>query len=444
MTDTPADRDQLERELAYWKQEYNVLGAGLARMQEAQSRAAREALRKGMVAELISAAYRIASQDLAAETIGAPILATITNKFCDRGAFLREDPAGSGSFVVEHALGLAAGARLLLEAPPAFLYTAANHAGEPPAAALTALIGVPYVLWAYDAGSGRALLLGNQKESNIHRPFEASDQELVASALTVYIDILLRKLAEATLRQAKAEAEEANAVRARFLAILSHELRTPLNAIIGFSELLLERGPRDLQPHHQEEYTRQILDAGRSLLALVKDILDFSSFSNAPPRLQRDWMPVSQLLHTASRAFAAEVATRGINVVLLPPAPHLQIEIDYDRFRQILSNLLGNAIKFTPAGGQVEISCRNGPESVDIIIRDTGIGMRPQDIPRALEPFVQLENMRRHSVPGTGLGLPIAKQLIEAHGGQLIIDSVYGEGTTVTIALPHAAAGPVV
>jgi signal transduction histidine kinase len=433
------DRDQLLRELAFWKQEYDALGARLLRAQDAQSRASREARRSRMVADLISEAHRISNLDLAAEAIGERMLAKIVESFCERGVLLKEDPNAPGAFVVEHAIGLPAGQRLTLPNPPAFLFTASDRPPEPPAAALAGLLGVPFVLWAYEGASGRALLLGNQTESNIRRPFEAGDQELIRSALTVYIDILLRILAEATLRQAKVAAEEANAVRARFLAILSHELRTPLNAIIGFSELLLQTGTRAPAPPQREEFARQILDAGRALLALVKDILDFSSFSNARPRLRRDWVPVGQILESMKRAFAAESALRGIDVTLEPPDPTLLISIDYDRFRQILANLIGNAIKFTAMGGRVDIAGREIPgQGAAITIRDNGVGMRPEDIPRALEPFVQLENMRRHSIPGTGLGLPIAKQLVEAHQGQLTIESTYGEGTCITILLPEA------
>jgi len=436
-----ADRAQLERELAFWKQEYDALGARLLRAQEAQSRSAREARRSRMVADLIGEAHRISNLDITADAIGEPILAKIIQTFCDRGALLKENDERRGHFTVEHALGLPGGGGLHLEEPPAFFFTASNRPAGAPAGPLTELLGVPFVLWAYEPASGRALLLGNQTESNIRRPFEVGDQELISNALTVYIDILLRKLAETTLLQAKAAAEEANAVRARFLAILSHELRTPLNAVIGFSELLLQTGPRAPVPQQREEFARQILDAGRSLLALVKDILDFSSFSNSKPRLRRDWVPIGQMLQNIKRAFAAETATRGISVVLSPPDPRLLVLIDYDRFRQILSNLLSNALKFTPMGGLVELSAQviEGT-GVAIVVRDNGVGMRPEDIPRALEPFVQLENMRRHSIPGTGLGLPIAKQLIESHHGELIIESVEGEGTTVTILLPENSA----
>jgi signal transduction histidine kinase len=427
--------ERLERELQYYQREYNEIGARLLRLQEEQSRASREARRSRIVARLIRGAYQIVNRDMPAEAIGEPLLASIADtSVCDRAAFLTEDPAVPGRFVIEHGLGPKVGARVTLEQPPSFLYTASGQKAGAAGEALAALLGVPYLLWAYEPVSRRALLLGNHTEGNIHRPFEASDQELVEGALSVYIDVLLRKLAETTLRQAATAAEEASNARARFLATLSHELRTPLNAIIGFSELLLDNGTR---PPEREEFARQILDAGQSLLSLVRDILDFSSLSNAVPRLQLDWVPVGQLLHASVRAFAAESASRGITVELLPVLPRLQTFIDYDRFRQILSNLLGNAIKFTPAGGKIAISARiTTRDRVEIAVCDSGIGMQPEDIPRALEPFVQLENTLSRRFPGTGLGLPIAKQLTEAHQGKLVINSVDGRGTTVMVILP--------
>jgi len=119
----------------------------------------------------------------------------------------------------------------------------------------------------------------------------------------------------------------------------------------------------------------------------------------------------------------------------------LQAAIDYDKFRQILANLLGNALKFTPSGGRVVISALvTDPGEVQISIQDTGTGIQPEDIARVLEPFVQLETPSRHNMQGAGLGLPIAKQLVEAHDGRLSIESVFGQGTTVTVTLPASSA----
>ncbi len=438
---TDPDLQLLERELAYYRRECNDIGGRLLRLQEEQSRTAREARRARTVAHLIREAYQLANRDIAADHIGEPILSAIADiSVCDRAAFLLEDAHEPGRFQVEHAIGVARGAGVTIGHPPAFLYTASGLASGQTAEALTALLGVPYLLWAYDPASRRALLLGSHSESNLHRAFEPGDQELVQGALSVYVDVLLRKLAETTLRQAKTAAEEANDARARFLATLTHELRTPLNAVIGFSELLLDSGPRAPDHDQRHEFAGEILDAGQRLLLLVNDILDYSSLSHAAPKLRLGWVPAAQLLQAAVRAFAADSAARALDVGLKPGGPDIELLIDYDRFRQILNNLIGNAVKFTQPGGRVVVTAELGhDDAARIVVRDSGIGMRPDDIPRALEPFVQLENMLRRRFRGTGLGLPIAKQLAEAHGGALTISSTHGEGTEVIVTLPRGS-----
>ncbi|MDE8344551.1 MAG: HAMP domain-containing sensor histidine kinase [Acidocella sp.] len=443
MNSETADRaEQLELELQFYRDEYNEIGARLLRLQEQQSRVSREARRSKIVARLIRDAYQVVNQDIAPGQIGDTVLVMLLDtSFCDRAAFLKEDPAAPGVFTVEHIIGAPRPEPLTLGSVPEFLFTASGKPAPPPAALLGEAIGLNFILWAYDPGSGRALLLGNQLEGNIRRPFEAGDEEFVSVALAVYIDVLLRKQAELTLQRARQTAEDANNSRARFLANLSHELRTPLNSIIGFSELLLETGTRAPPAAQREEFTRQILDAGRSLLSLAKDILDFSSLSHARPRLHRDWVPVAQLLHNAIRAFAVEVTTRGTRIEILPPAPGLQAIIDYDRFRQILANLIGNAIKFTPAGRAILVSCiSTDQDGLIFSVRDHGIGIQPDNLARVLEPFVQIKSSFSHDVHGAGLGLPIAKQLVEAHQGEMRIESVYGEGTEVIITLPPGSA----
>jgi signal transduction histidine kinase len=296
---------------------------------------------------------------------------------------------------------------------------------------------VPYIIWAHDAASGHAILLAKRSEANIHRPFEAGDREVVEVALAVYMDVLLRKQAELTLREAKRAAEEANDARARFLANLSHELRTPLSAIIGFSELLLRDKARPQPAAQREEFAQQILAAGRDLLSLSNDILDSSRLSNASPHLRLDWVPLGQLLNTTLRGFATRAMEHKNHLEGTPVASGVEVAIDYDRFRQVLSNLIGNAIKFTSAGGSITLSgALRDDGAVEISVRDTGIGIRPEDIARVFEPFVQLQNNVTDSRHGAGLGLSIAKQLVEAHEGELRIDSIYGAGTTVTITLP--------
>jgi signal transduction histidine kinase len=439
MTSEPISREQLERELAFYRTEYNEVGARLLRLQEEQSRTAREARRSRTVARLIREAYRIADQQMPAELLGEPLLAVIADtSVCDRAVFLREEIGRPGNFIIEQAIGASVGATVCLNPVPAFLYTTSVQSARPEASALAALIGVPFILWAYEPISQRALLLGNSTESNIHRPFEASDQELVDGALAVYIDVLLKKRAEAALHQAKTAAEEASDARAAFLAALSHELTTPLNAIIGFSELLLSGNEHG--EAKRVDFLRQILDAGRGLHAMIKDILDFSSFSNKVPLLRLDWTPISTLLRAAVRACSTGSHAKGITVDVLPLSPDFQVYLDYDKFRQIMSNLLGNAIKFTGSGGRICLSSEMTAEcGVSLVVKDTGIGIETQDIPRVTEPFVQVGGQHGSKL-GAGLGLPIAKQLTEAHGGQLLVASVFGEGTTVTVLLPRGSA----
>jgi signal transduction histidine kinase len=442
MDTQPRSAAQLERELAFYRREVDQLGARMLRLQEEQSRAAREARRSKIVARLVRDAYQIVHQDIDTAEIGGQILTLVADTaFCDNALLLRQHEGNPARFTVEHAYAGETGAAIDLGSPPDFLFTATGHETAPVADILTRLIGLPFILWAYDTETGRGLLLGKQIEGNIHRPYDARDREIVEVTLTVYIDVLLRKTAEADLRLAKQAAEDASNARSRFLANLSHELRSPLNTIIGFSSFLLDHGARAPSAEQREEFTRQIQSAGRSLLSLANDILDFSSLGHAKLQLRRDWVPAGQLLNGVLRALAADIAAREVHIKMPPIAAELQANIDYDRFRQILANLIGNAVKFTRRGGDIEIGAALLPAGgLDITIRDNGIGIRPEDLARVLEPFVQVEQGPETLPRGAGLGLPIAKQLLEAHDGILRIDSVYGQGTTVTLHLPAASA----
>jgi signal transduction histidine kinase len=416
-------REQLERELEYYRSEYNALGARMLRVQEESSHNSREARRSKLVARLVREAHAIGSWDLSEEEVGEPILSIVADSsLCDQALFLVRGAESQCMFKVEHSLGTSVAAELLVFDPPDFLFVSSIHDGGPFGQALRQFTGLPYLLWAYNGDSGRALLLGKRFEGNIHRPFEVGDREIVAVALAVYEDVLLRRRAEAILRKAKQVAEEANEARSRFLANLSHELRTPVNAIIGFAKLLTKEGVGNQPSPESEEYARMILDAGQRLGSLARDILDFSAFSHGTPQLRIDWVPAEYLLNTAARSYLVQAKVAGIEIIVSKAATGLEVAIDYDRFRQVLSNLIGNALKFTPLGGRVTISADHvGMDSVMFTVQDDGIGMNVEDIPRALEPFVQLDD---RSVQGAGLGLPIALQLVEAHGGNLRIESV--------------------
>jgi signal transduction histidine kinase len=399
------------------------------------------------VAKLIREAHRVADACTTPDEIGASILEVIVeNTLCDRAALVKREAAHGSSdlFRVTHAIGFGSeppAETALVPSAPGFFLTTARSVIETPAYELTGILRLPYVLWAYDRASGHALILGNQSEANVSRPFEAGDQELVEGALSVYIDVMLRKRTEMELRVAKAAAEEASALRARFIATLSHELRTPLNAIIGFSDMMLPDSGYRLAEHQHAEYAQQINDSGRLLLELINDILDYSSLAKVAPQLQLTWSKAESLLGASTRELSALAIQKNVQLELRRLEPGLDIQVDQLRFRQVLNNLISNAVKFTGAGGNVTVLARMRPDGgAEIVVRDTGVGMRPEDIPRALEPFQQIDGGHARSFPGTGLGLPIAKGLVEAHGGTLVIASAPGEGTTVTVRLPSASA----
>ncbi|MGG5821747.1 sensor histidine kinase [Falsiroseomonas sp. HW251] len=436
------DIARLERELAYYRRECNDLGARLLRLQEEQSQAFREARRSRTVAKLIREAHRVADLCESPEEIGGPLLEVIVeNTLCDRAALLvREGPDGAGIFRVAHAIGFGAeppAEQVVVPGSPSFFFTTARTVIETPAYELTGILRLPYILWAHDRASGNALILGNQSESNISRPFETGDQELVEGALSVYIDVMLRKQAEQALRAAKATAEEASALRARFIATLSHELRTPLNAVIGFSDMLMPHARYQPNEAQRAEYAQQINDSGRALLELINNILDYSSLTKVGPTLNPHWTRATRLIAGAVGELSALAMQRQVKLEAAEGEPLLEFNVDPARFRQVLNNLVGNAVKFTPAGGRVVVAARMRADGAgEIMVRDSGIGMREEDIPRALEPFQQIDGGYSRQVPGTGLGLPIAKGLSEAHGGRLEIESQIGFGTTVRVVLP--------
>jgi signal transduction histidine kinase len=441
------DIGKLERELAYYRRECNDLGSRLLRLQEEQSQAFREARRSRTVAKLIREAHRLGDLVATPEEIGSSMLEVIVeNTLCDRAAFVRREAVHGNPdlFRVTHAIGFGADPPhefATVPNAPSFFLTTARTVIESPAYELTNILRMPYVLWAYDRASGHAVILGNHSEANVSRPFESGDQELVEGALSVYIDVLARKQAEVDLRIAKATAEEASALRARFIATLSHELRTPLNAIIGFSDMMLPGSGYRLTEHQLSEYAQQINESGRLLLELINDILDYSSLAKVAPQLSLVWCRAETLIGASVRELSALAMQNDVRLEARRGEPWLEVRVDQLRFRQVLNNLLSNAVKFTGASGSVTVSSRMRPDgSAEIVVRDTGVGMRPEDIPRALEPFQQIDGGHARNFPGTGLGLPIAKGLVEAHGGTLRIVSAPEEGTAVTIVLPAANA----
>jgi len=270
------------------------------------------------------------------------------------------------------------------------------------------------------------------------------------SAVRTYTDVTQRKLAEADLAAAKLQAERAaaDAERARehaeaanrskseFLANMSHELRTPLNAVMGFSEVIRDAimGPVDAR---YRNYARDIYNAGRHLLSLINDVLDLSKIEVGRLELHEEVVDVAAIIADCERIIAARAREAGLHVAVDLAADRPMLRADKLRLKQIILNLLSNAVKFTPPGGRVTISARSRANGeFALAVADTGIGMKPEEVPLALEPFRQIDSAFNRRYEGTGLGLPLVQRLAALHGGSLAIDTAPEAGTTVTITLP--------
>lgn len=236
--------------------------------------------------------------------------------------------------------------------------------------------------------------------------------------------------------QEKTRAETANRSKSEFLANMSHELRTPLNAIIGFSEVMKSEMLGPIGTEKYVEYARDIHGSGQYLLDVISDILDMSKIEAGRLQLEMGDCDLIDAMEDSLRIVAPRA--EADNVVILRALPEsLGLTADKRALKQVLINLLANAVKFTPTGGEVRIAAAGGDEDITVTITDTGIGIPAGDIDKLGRPFEQVENQLTKTKAGSGLGLAISRSLIELHHGTLDISSRQGEGTTVTVTLPR-------
>jgi len=251
-------------------------------------------------------------------------------------------------------------------------------------------------------------------------------------------DFTAIKEREESLRRAKREAEAANASKTRFLANMSHELRTPLNAIIGFSEIISGQLFGTIGNERYLDYSQDILRSGRHLLSVINDVLDLSRSESG--KLVMDAKPVDMrlVLGDCIAMVREQCAVAGHSLA----APEWNHEIplagDAAKLRQIFLNLLSNAIKFTERGGTISLDLTETEEEIAVTVGDTGIGMDPEDVEVAFQPFAQVDNRLERRYEGTGLGLPLTKALVDLHKGSIRIDSARGRGTRITVTFPRA------
>jgi signal transduction histidine kinase len=290
--------------------------------------------------------------------------------------------------------------------------------------AIAAILGV----LACGAAFGVIMLVRGTKHSRLR----AYIQELEATKAQL-------EQTSSSLAAALVSADAANKAKSEFLAAMSHELRTPLNAVIGFSEVMLNEVFGPLGHPRYREYIESIHGSGAHLLGLITDVLDMSRLDAGELTLSREELKVADLIAEAVRMITLQAEAANISLIedVEPWLP--VVRADRRRIRQVLVNLLTNAVKFTPAEGTVRIAAYRHGDNLAIQVSDTGIGMGAEEIPKALERFGQVDSRLERKYEGVGLGLPLAKQLTELHGGQLELESAPGAGTKVTMILPPGA-----
>lgn len=238
------------------------------------------------------------------------------------------------------------------------------------------------------------------------------------------------------LEAALLDAESASRSKSEFLANVSHELRTPLNSIIGFSDLLRDRSFDELN-EKQKSYVNYIHNSGEQLLNLINDILDLSSIEAGRAGLKLSKINLNDTIEDILSIFQKRALDKDIKITVEIEEGMDDITADEGKIKQLLSNLLSNAIKFSPAGGSIHI-CARTPQTdfVEVSVEDTGIGIKSEDIPKLFKPFSLLEPVYTKTTKGTGLGLALAKRLVELHGGKIWVESEYGKGSKFIFTIP--------
>ena len=248
---------------------------------------------------------------------------------------------------------------------------------------------------------------------------------------------LEREASYASLRLAKDAAEAANLAKSGFLANMSHELRTPLNAIIGFSEMMQREVLGPIGNGQYRSYVADIHESGMHLLQIINDILDLSKAEAGKLELSEDVFDLRDTIRSVRQLISPRICDGGLSDAVDLPADLPLLFADERKTKQVLLNLVINAIKFTPSGGHIEIIGRFDPKTgVIVTVSDTGIGIAPGDLGRVLEPFEQVDSSLTRSRQGTGLGLTLVKVIMERHGGSLEVKSELDVGTQISVIFP--------
>lgn len=286
--------------------------------------------------------------------------------------------------------------------------------------------------------SGGMLTMGLDVTSDVRNEVELTKQQARLRKLVAELERSETNAAELTesLKTEKLRAERSANSKSAFLANMSHELRTPLNAINGFSEILVDEMYGPLGDQRYKEYAQDILDSGKHLLDMITDILDMAKIEAGKMTVDLHPIDIVDPVDAAVRMIRRRAEEKDIDLKLVANPGLPLVEADHRAIRQMILNLVSNAIKFTDAGGEVRVSVNQKGGELRVAVRDNGIGIPAEALPRLGEPFEQVSDTRDRNFDGTGLGLALTKSFAEMHGGRLTIASEEGRGTQVSFFLP--------
>jgi PAS domain S-box-containing protein len=295
---------------------------------------------------------------------------------------------------------------------------------------------------------GKRIELTAMRSDGAEFPIELSFTSISTKArpmLTAYIRDLTEQKRQEEIRERSRELEEqnlriqeANRLKSEFLANMSHELRTPLNGVIGFAEVLIDGKAGPTNPV-QEEFLNDILTSGRHLLQLINNVLDLAKIEAGKMELQRETFAIKKVIDEVCAIMKPAASKRDI-LISIEASPRVNlVTLDQLKFKQVLYNLLSNAVKFSHDGGEVKVVVGlDSREQLQLQIKDSGIGIKKEDLPRIFREFEQLDSGAARRFPGTGLGLALTKRIIELHNGSITVQSEFARGSTFIVALPFA------